>query len=473
MIAVLLAVTALASAAVDPCAPVVPAPEPDPASAAAYHAVGDEERAAGNPDAAAVAFRRAAELDPGDAAARRALAESCQATRREAPPGHFERGLALMQAGDFRGAAAEFDEELARGADSSTALLAGVCRYQAGDTARAGALLRMAEADPVHAAVARYYLGLLAVADGRYRDASLLLDRATAGPEVGMLAGDLARYAWRNQPLVFTAFTAVGWDSNATLAPAGTPISSASDGAFDLGAAALYRPSGDSGPYLRASGTLREQFQVDSLDMLGASAGAGWQLGGLGDALVLGYDYDFRSLGGAPYLSASRLGASGWLTAGHAVLTASYFARWEAYLPAAYEPFDGTVQHASLKAAFGLGRAALLTVGYGLTSDSVRVDYLSWLEHGPRAVLRWLVAPRWRLGFDAGVTFRAYAAVAPALGVRREDVYLDGAAVAEYDPDLRWTIWLSLDARRALSNVSQYEYSCIAPTVGVSFTTGN
>jgi hypothetical protein len=88
-------------------------------------------------------------------------------------------------------------------------------------------------------------------------------------------------------------------------------------------------------------------------------------------------------------------------------------------------------------------------------------------------VLRWLVAPRWRLGFDAGVTFRAYAAVAPALGVRREDVYLDGAAVAEYDPDLRWTIWLSLDARRALSNVSQYEYSRIAPTVGVSFTTGN
>ena len=255
MIAVLLAVTALASAAVDPCAPVVPAPEPNPASAAAYHAVGNEERAAGNPDAAAVAFRRAAELDPGDAAARRALAESCQATRREAPPGHFERGLALMQAGDFRGAAAEFDEELARGADSSTALLAGVCRYQAGDTARAGALLRVAEADPVHAAVARYYLGLLAVADGRYRDASLLLDRAADGPEVGMLAGDLARYAWRNQPLVFTAFTAVGWDSNATLAPAGTPIASASDGAFDLGAAALYRPSGDRGPYLRASGS--------------------------------------------------------------------------------------------------------------------------------------------------------------------------------------------------------------------------
>jgi tetratricopeptide (TPR) repeat protein len=472
LIAVFLAVTALASAAIDPCAPVVPAPDADPVSAATYRAVGDEERLAGHPDAAAVAFRAAAERDPGDAAARRALAELCQATRPDVPPGHFERGLALMQGGDFRGAAGEFDEALDRVADASTALLAGVCRYRLGDTARAGVLLRQAEADPDHAAVARYYLGLLAIAEGRFREASILLDQAAAGPELAPLARDLARLAWRNQRLVFTAFTAVGWDSNATLAPGGTPLASASDGAFDLGAAAIYRPHGDSGPYLRASGALREQFQVDSLDMLGASAGAGWQLGRLGNALVLGYDYDFRTLGGAPYLSASRLGASGWLAAGPAVLTASYFARWEAYLPAAYQPFDGTVQHASLKAAFVLGQASWLTVGYGLTSDSVQVDYLSWLEHGPRAVLRWLVAPRWRLGFEAGVAFRAYAAVAPALGVRREDLYLDGAAVAEYDPDLQWTIWLSLDARRALSNVSQYDYSRIAPTLGVSFATG-
>ena len=473
MIAWIVAATALAAGAIEPCAPITPDPAPDPAAAALYRSVGKDERAAGNPDAAATAFRRAAELDPADRASRKALDELCTAARAATPSGAaFDRGLALMRAGDFRSAAAAFDEALEERSDPPTALLAGVCHYQIGNGPRASLLLRTAETDPDHAAIARYYLGLLAIAEDRPREASILFDQAAAGPEVAALATDLARYAWRNQRLVLSAFTDVAWDSNATLAPGGTPLASASDGSFDLGAGALYRPEGDSGPYFRGSGLLREQFQVHSLDMLGASAGAGWQFGRLGNALVLGYDYDFRTLGGAPYLSANRLSASGWVTAGPAVLTASYFARFEAYLPAAYEPFDGAVQHADVKAAFGLGRTSWLTVGYGLTTDSVRLDYLSWLEHGPRAVLRWLPAPRWRMVFEAGAAFRTYGAVAPTLGVVRQDAYLDGAMLAEYYPGLQWTFWVSLDARRALSNVSQYEYFRIAPTIGVSFTTG-
>jgi Flp pilus assembly protein TadD len=472
LIAWIVAATALAAGAIDPCAPITSDPAPDPAAATLYRSVGNEERAAGNPDAAATAFRRAAALDPADHASRKALAELCTAARSATPSGAFDRGLALMQAGDFRGAAGAFDEALLEGSDPSTALLAGVSHFQIGNSPRASLLLRTAEANPDHAAVARFYLGLIAISEDRPREAAILFEQAAAGPEVAALATDLARYAWRNQRLVLSAFTDVAWDSNATLAPGGTPLASASDGAFDLGAAAIYRPGGDSGPYFRGSGLLREQFQVHSLDMLGASAGAGWQFGRLGNALVLGYDYDFRTLGGAPYLSANRLSASGWVTAGPAVLTASYFARFEAYLPVAYEPFDGTVQHAELKAAFGLGRTSWLTVGYGLTTDSVQFDYLSWLEHGPRAVLRWLPAPRWRMVFEAGAIFRTYGALAPSLGVVREDVYLDGAVVAEYYPNLQWTFWVSLDARRALSNVSQYGYFRIAPTVGVSFTTG-
>jgi len=472
LIAWIVAATALAAGAIDPCAPITPATAPDPAAAALYRSVGDDERGAGNPEAAAAAFRKAAELDPADQASRKALAELCTTARASTPSEAFDRGLALMQAGDFRRAAGAFDEALLESPDPSTALLAGVCHFQIGNTRRASLVLRTAEADPDHAAVARFYLGLIAIAEDRPREAAILLEQAAAGPEVAALAHDLARYAWRIQRLVLSAFTDVAWDSNATLAPGGTPLASASDGAFDLGAAAIYRPSGDSGPYFRGSGLLREQFQVHSLDMLGASAGAGWQLGRLGNALVLGYDYDFRTLGGAPYLSANRLSASGWVTAGPAVLTASYFARFETYLPVAYEPFDGTVQHAELKAALGLGRTSWLTVGYGLTTDSVQLDYLSWLEHGPRAVLRWLPAPRWRMVFEAGAAFRSYGAVAPTLGVVREDVYLDGAVLAEYFPSLQWALWVSLDARRALSNVSQYDYFRIAPTIGVSFTAG-
>ena len=472
MISSLVAAVVVAALASDPCAPVTSAPTADPETAAVYRSAGDDERAAGNLDAAAIAYRKAAELDAKDLASRRALQDLCASRGSSAMSAGFARGLALMQGGDYRGAAEQFDAELRSAPDPAASLLAGVCRYQIGDLKGAEALLRQAEADPAHTALARYYLGLVAVSENRFREASTLFEEATAGAEVAPLARDLARYAWRNQRLVLSASTAVGWDSNATLAPAGTPVASASDGFLAAGASAVYRPTGETGPYLRVAGLMQEQFQVHSLDMLGASAGAGWQFGRLGNAVVLAYDYDFRTLGGSPYLSASRLGASGWVTVGPAVLTASYFARFEAYLPSLFDPFDGTLQHAELKCSFGLGRTAWITAGYGISAASVQLDYLSWVEHGPRAVLRWLPGTNWKLAFEAGAAFRTYGAVAPGPGTVRADTYLDGAAVAEYYPSLQWTLWVSLTARRALSNVPQYDYTSIAPTIGVSFATG-
>jgi hypothetical protein len=96
LIAWIVAATALAAGAIDPCAPITSDPAPDPAAATLYRSVGNEERAAGNPDAAATAFRRAAALDPADHASRKALAELCTAARSATPSGAFDRGLALM-----------------------------------------------------------------------------------------------------------------------------------------------------------------------------------------------------------------------------------------------------------------------------------------------------------------------------------------------------------------------------------------
>ena len=463
---------ALSTAPPDPCAPVAPAPQADPVAAAAYRRVGDEERSAGSADTATAAYRSALSLDPGDERSRAALAELCAAARGQGTADDFERGLALMKEGETRRAAEAFERVPAKGPDASAALLAGVCRYQLGEYEPAAAHLRSAEADPLHAALARYYLGLVALAEGAPREAAGLLDSAASGPEVAAIARDLARYAWRQQRLVLSASSDVVWDSNATLAPGGTPLASASDGAFDLAAGGLFRPAGESGPYLRASALLHEQLRVHSLDMLGASGGAGWQFGRLGNALVLSYDYDWRSLDGAPYLSANRLGVSGWTSAGPVVLTAGYSARWEEYQSPTFDPFDGIVQRAEAKASLAVSRTAWLTLGYGLSSDSVRVDSLSWLEQGPAAVLRWLPGSRWRLVFGASAIFRDYQAVAPALGVRRQDAYLDGAVLAEYELGLEWTIWLSLDMRKAFSNVAQYAYTRVAPMAGVSFVTG-
>ena len=463
---------ALSTAPPDACAPVAPAPQADPVAAAVYRRVADEERSSGGTDTATTAYRSALSLDPGDEHSRAALAELCAAARGGGTAGDFEQGLALMKGGEVRRAAEAFERVLARGPDSSAALLAGVCRYQLGEYGLAAAHLRSAEADPAHAALARYYLGLTALAEGAPREAAALLDSAASGPDVAALATDLARNAWRRQRLVLSASTDVVWDSNATLAPGGTPLASASDGAFDLAAGGLFRPAGESGPYLRASALLHEQLTVHSLDMLRGSGGAGWQFGRLGSALVVGYDYDYRALDGAPYLSASRLGVSGWTSAGPVVLAGSYFARWEDYLSTTFDPFDGVVQHAEAKASLGVGRTAWLTLGYGVSADSVRVQDLSWVEHGPAGILRWLPGPRWRLVVAAGATFRDYQAVAPALGVRREDAYLDGAVLAEYDLGLEWTLWLSLDMRKAFSNVDQYAYTRFAPMAGVSFVTG-
>jgi len=454
-------------AAAHPCAPVEPAPVRDPASASAYRKVGDAERSAGSPETAARAYRAALALDPSDGAARRALDDLC----REAG-GPFRRGMARMDAGDLRGAIAAFREARAQGSDPSAALVEGVCHYELGEDGEARAALREAATASAHREAAEFYLGLIALREGDSGEAARLLDAAAANPGFAPAASDLARLARRSGKLVFSILAESGWDSNAQLAPGGTPISTSSDGSLSVTATGLYRPRGESGPYLRATGLYRAQARFTDLDFGGVSAAAGWQLGHARRGLLAEYDYDYRLLGASSFLSAHRLLAGGWMPAGPLTLGASYYARFESYRAALYSPFSGTLQRAEGTVGLRLGRSGRFTLGYHLARDGVERSELSWTEHGPGAELRVALARRLRLAVNAAVSLREYDKLDPALGIQRSDRYLDAVALLEWDVGDRLTARFSLDGRKAFSNAAAFDYVRIAPTLGLAYVFG-
>jgi tetratricopeptide (TPR) repeat protein len=457
----------LVVAAADPCAPVEALGAGDPAAAAAYRAVGDAERSAGSPETATVAYRAALARDPADVGSRRALEGLCAGAG-----GVFQRGLARMEAGDLRGAIADFREARARGPDPAAALVQGVCHYELGQDAEARASLREAAAAPAHREAAEFYLGLIALREGDGEDAARLLDAAAANPGFAPAASDLARLARRSGTLVFSALAESGWDSNAQLAPGATPIATSSDGSLGASMTGLYRPLGASGPYLRATGLYHGQARYGDLDVGGVSAAAGWQLGGGGRGLIGEYDYDYRLLGGSSFLSAHRFLAAGWWPAGPLTLGGSYYVRLESYPAALYAPFSGSLQRAELNVTLAIGSRGRLTVGYHGARDGVEQSEFSWTEHGPGAELRVALAPRWRLTVDTAMSLREHDAVDPALGLKRSDAYLDAAALVEWDLDERFTLRLALDGRKAFSNAASFEYVRVAPTLGLAYVFG-
>jgi tetratricopeptide (TPR) repeat protein len=458
---------ALVVAAVDPCAPVQSAKLRDPGAAAAYRKVADAERSAGSHETAIMAYRAALARDPADAVSRRALAELCRETG-----GAFERGISRMEAGDLRGAVAAFRRARARGPDPSAALVEGVCHYELGEDGEARSALREAATAPAHREAAEFYLGLVALREGEGGEAARLLDSAAANPGFAPAASDLARLARRSGRLVFSMLAESGWDSNAQLAPGGTPISTSSDGSLGATLTGLYRPLGESGPYLRAMGLYRGQARFGDLDFGGVTGAAGWQLGSADRGLLGEYEYDYRLLGGSTFLSAHRFLLGGWVPAGPLTLGASYFARLESYPATLYAPFSGTFHRAEGTLAMGLGRRGRLTVGYHFARDGVERSELSWDEHGPGAELRVALAPRWRLGVSTAVSLRDYDAVDPALSLKRSDTYLDAVALVEWDVSDRFTLRLSLDGRKAFSNAAAFDYVRVAPTIGLAYVFG-
>jgi tetratricopeptide (TPR) repeat protein len=460
-------VTALALASIDPCAPVEPAPAADPSAASAYRTVAEAEEAAGSPDTAILAYRTAAALDPDDDASRAALARTCSARSRSDP---FQEGLAKMDAGDLRGAIADFRAARGRVDEAPAALLEGICHYELGEDREAEPPLRVAERSAEDADLARFYLGLLAFREGSASQAAALFDAASSSAAIAPVASDLARLARSEGRWALTLSAASGWDSNVNLAPPGAPPAREADGLYALGATGILRPLGSDGPYLRAQALLNQQFRLGTFDVAGGDLAGGWQLRRDRWSGIAEYDFAYRTFGGSPFLSSHRLLASAWtVVGGDVTLGASYLARFESYADG-FSPFSGTVQAGEVRTSFGVGARARLALAYGLARDAARLAILSYVEHGPRAELRIATVRGLRLGVDLAATFRDYDVFDPTLGARRSDTVLDAGALAEWDLSPGWTAHLALHGRRALSDVAGFEYAKLVPTVGLAYT---
>jgi tetratricopeptide (TPR) repeat protein len=463
MIATLLA---LGLAAVDPCAPVQPV-APDPATARVYRDVADADLAAGSRDGAAAAYRDALARDPEDGASRAALQRLCAAGGNDP----FQEGLRRMDAEDLPGAARAFEAAHSADGNASAALLGGIARYELGDDAAAERLLRAAERDPAHREEARFYLGLLALREGDGARAASLLEGAATNPALASPALDLARVARRDGRVILSFVAESGWDSNVNLGPGGPDgVAALSDGSASLAASALWRPQGARGPYLRAGGLLHELATQDAYDFAGIEAAGGWQLRAGRHGAAAEYEYAHRSLGGDDYLGAHRLLASAWLRRGRAVAAGSYAVRFESFA-GEWAPFSGVLHRAEARATLDPTPRLRLGLAYAGGRDDARESVLSYWDHGPRAEVR-LLFGRVRLGMALGLTLRAYDVFDAALGARRHDAYLDGAAFVDVDLADRWTARAGLVGRHARSNVDALAYDKLAPSVAIGYTLG-
>jgi hypothetical protein len=243
------------------------------------------------------------------------------------------------------------------------------------------------------------------------------------------------------------------------------------DGLYDVAAAALWRPSGADGPFLRAGGALHRYFRQDGYDLATLEAAGGWQLAGGGKGLVGEVGYRGQRFGASPYLQAGRAAATGWLASGDLVWSATWSGALQRYA-AAFDAFSGTLQRLEGRAAWTFGPESWLALAYGAGWNSARTGIVSYLDQGPRLELRVALGPRQRLGLDAAFTWRRYGAFDSALGARQATTFLDGSAFLEWDLANRWTARLAVDGRSADSNVAASSYTRLVPVVGLVYAFG-
>ena len=93
-------------------------------------------------------------------------------------------------------------------------------------------------------------------------------------------------------------------------------------------------------------------------------------------------------------------------------------------------------------------------------------------EHGPFAGFRLNLHRPLRFGAEGRFTLRQYDTVDPDLGVQRADRYVDGAILGELDVSERWMLRIAGTARRALSNVPDFQYTKLTGSIGLVYAAG-
>jgi hypothetical protein len=482
MTAALIVLAVLAADGSDVCvaAPDAPA-DVDPAAAAIYRAVGDEERAAGDEAGARAAYAAAIAGDPNDDKSRAALADLCRTgSSAVAPPGpaaapdSFQDGLDRMKRGDRAGAIAAFEAVRANGPDPAAALLEGICLYDEGNDRQARPLLEQARAEPKIAGKAELFLGLIALRDADTERASALFDSARV-TDAGLSASvaGLSRLARRDGRLVLSALAELGYDSNVSLVPDGTATAGGAGDGYSLGTVGLFaRPLGASGPYARILGQYRRQLQITTYDLGDIGGAAGYRLGRASRSVAVEYGYDYLTLGQAAYLSAQRLAAEARLVRGRFALRAAYSAAWQSFLTTAADPYSGLLQNVDAEASWQFSTGWAATLGYHLAPDAARDSTRSFLEQGPVAQLRFGSAGETRATLLGSFVVRDYEGFDPYLGLERTDRYFDLGLTGERDLSDRWTGRLMLTARRAVSNYAAFQYTKVMASVGFTYSGG-
>jgi hypothetical protein len=410
-----------------------------PAEAAAYVAVAESERAAGQLATAVVALRRALAIEPQNPRARAALAELC-AGDRGGPASPLQRGIDAYLDGDD-------------------------------DRARRELGLALAGGDP-DVAGARFFLGMLALRAHDHGAALDELERAAADPRYAGPAAEMRRLAARDGLIALLAAFEVEADTNVELLPETPPsMSTLGPPVADVSSLVLAAVAAHPLPWLTLDDAFswRAQARLTQFDLVENRAGARveWRRGRHDFQLGAGLDYD--AVGGETYLIAGggRLGYGGALTRSLA-LDASYALRWRDF--ATQDSFSGWQQQARIGVAWHSPRvevsAALLGVRDG-AADPIYADLGGGLEVGAR----W--RPLFGVRLAARVTFLGlrFDAAEPD-GPLREDARLSGGLDAEVDLGDHFLALAGVELTSNSSTVEDFRYTQAVAHVGLAASFG-
>lgn len=419
-----------------------PAAAPDRGDAAAYARVADDARAHGEVRVAAIAYRKAIALDPGDVRLRHALAALCRA---DAAP------------------------------SENAALLAAIARLRRGEVAAARATFaRLAAGQGEAAASAHFFLGLIALRRHEGGRAVRELELAARNPAYAEPARRLLRLARRDGLVTAMLLAEPELDTNPQLLP-DTPPAGATTGTPHADEDLLLVATLGAHPVpwlaLRDVVAWRRQREQAALDYLGEHAQAGLELGAGPGHLEIRYDLDADVLDGSSYLIAHQGHAAYRHELGAITLGASYALRHRAYQQSAQAAFTGWVHAGQLTATVRLTpRVDLELTALGrreLTVDPAFTD----LAGGARAGVRARLGARVRLAASLEAWAAAYDGAEPD-GALRRDLHGEGSADLEVDLDDHVIAVAGTSLEVNTSTVEDFRYWKLVVRAGLALAFG-